>query len=151
MRQLAFVEPGRLEWQEAAVPEPAPGQAVIRPLAVARCDLDAAMAAFGLFAGPYPVGHEIAGEVVEVGSGVTRLRPGQRVAVPFQVSCGRCAPAAKATTPRANRAARAPVPPSGSVRPAEATAAASPTCCSYPMPTTYCWRRGSRSAMSRWP
>lgn len=92
MQQLVFVEPGRLEWQDAPDPEPGPGQAVVRPLAVSRCDLDIAMAAFGIFPGPFPVGHEIAAEVVAVGAGVKRVRPGQRVAVPFQVSCGTCAP-----------------------------------------------------------
>lgn len=61
-------------------------------MAVSRCDLDIAMAAFGIFPGPFPVGHEIAAEVVEVGAGVERIKPGQRVAVPFQVSCGTCAP-----------------------------------------------------------
>lgn len=92
MKHLVFVEPGTLEWQDAPDPEPGPGQAVVRPLAVSRCDLDIAMAAFGIFPGPYPVGHEIAGEVVAAGPGVTGVRPGQRVAVPFQVSCGTCGP-----------------------------------------------------------
>lgn len=92
MKQLVFVEPGELEWQDAPDPQPGPGQAMVRPLAVARCDLDVAMAAFGLFPGPYPVGHEIAAEVLAVGAGVMRVRPGQRVAVPFQVSCGTCSP-----------------------------------------------------------
>lgn len=95
MQQLVFVGPGRLEWQDAPDPEPGPGQAVVRPLAVARCDLDIAMAAFGIFPGPFPVGHEIAAEVVAVGAGVKRIKSGQRVAVPFQVSCGTCAPCGK--------------------------------------------------------
>ena len=90
MQQLVFVEPGTVAWQDAPDPQPGPGQAVVRPLAVSRCDLDIAMAAFGLFPGPFPVGHEIAAEVVAVGSGVRRVAPGQRVAVPFQVSCGVC-------------------------------------------------------------
>jgi threonine dehydrogenase-like Zn-dependent dehydrogenase len=90
MQQLVFVEPGRLEWQDASDPEPGPGQAVVRPLAVSRCDLDIAMAAVGIFPAPFTVGHEIAAEVVAVGAGVRRIEPGQRVAVPFQVSCGAC-------------------------------------------------------------
>lgn len=90
MKHLVFLEPGKLEWQETAEPEPGPGQVVVRPLAVARCDLDVAMAAFGIFPGPFPVGHEIAAEVVDVGPGVRRVKPGRRVAVPFQVSCGTC-------------------------------------------------------------
>jgi len=95
VRQLVFVEPGKLEWQDTPDPQPGAGQAIVRPLAVSRCDLDAAMATFGIFPGPYPVGHEIAAEVLAVGAGVMRVRPGQRVAVPFQVSCGTCRPCAE--------------------------------------------------------
>jgi threonine dehydrogenase-like Zn-dependent dehydrogenase len=36
------------------------------------------------------VGHEAIGIVEETGAGVTSLRPGDRVVVPFTVSCGRC-------------------------------------------------------------
>src|SRR4051794_35205340 len=36
------------------------------------------------------VGHEAMGIVEEVGSAVTNLRPGDRVVVPFNVSCGSC-------------------------------------------------------------
>lgn len=90
MRQLVFTGPGALEWQDAPDPTAGVGAAVVRPLAVSRCDLDVAMAAFGLFPGPFPVGHEIAAEVIEVGPGVERVTVGQRVAVPFQVSCGTC-------------------------------------------------------------
>jgi hypothetical protein len=58
MRQLTFVEAGRVEWQ--AVPEAEladPAGALVCPLAVARCDIDLPMAAAGLFPGPFPVGH----------------------------------------------------------------------------------------------
>lgn len=91
MRALVLDGPGRLGWQEVPDPVPAPHGAVVRPLAVARCDLDAPMAALGLFPGPFAVGHEVVAEVVEVGADVA-LRPGTRVAVPFQVSCGACGP-----------------------------------------------------------
>ncbi|HEY0541333.1 MAG TPA: zinc-dependent alcohol dehydrogenase [Actinoallomurus sp.] len=36
------------------------------------------------------LGHEFMGEVVEVGPGVTNLRPGDRVVVPFPIACGAC-------------------------------------------------------------
>lgn len=39
---------------------------------------------------PQIVGHEIAGDVVEVGSRVTRFKPGDRVAIGADVPCGEC-------------------------------------------------------------
>jgi threonine dehydrogenase-like Zn-dependent dehydrogenase len=36
------------------------------------------------------LGHEFMGEVVDVGSGVTRLKRGDRVIVPFDIACGEC-------------------------------------------------------------
>lgn len=36
------------------------------------------------------LGHEFMGEVVETGSGVSNLSPGDRVVVPFPISCGNC-------------------------------------------------------------
>src|ERR1700684_4466335 len=36
------------------------------------------------------LGHEPMGEVVAVGSQVKNLRPGDRVVVPFTISCGEC-------------------------------------------------------------
>ncbi len=120
MRQVVFEAPGKLAFRE--VPAPVlrgPGEALVRPLAVARCDLDAGVlhgeAPFrgkllhflrnhlpervgqkGLFRdapfkGPYAFGHECVAEVVEIGDAVTSVRVGDRVIVPFQISCGACA------------------------------------------------------------
>ncbi len=91
MRHLVYLEAGKVEWQEA--PEPAlqgPGEAIVRPLAVARCDLDAAMM-MGLapYKGPFALGHEFVGEVIEAGEEVHFL-PGTRVIVSFQICCGGC-------------------------------------------------------------
>lgn len=36
------------------------------------------------------LGHEFMGEVVETGASVTNLKPGDRVVVPFTISCGNC-------------------------------------------------------------
>jgi threonine dehydrogenase-like Zn-dependent dehydrogenase len=93
MRQLRFIEPGTVRWEEGEEPALSdPASALVRPLAVARCDLDLPMAAFGIFPGPFTVGHESVAEVVEVGEKVRSVAPGDRVIVPFQVSCGSCRP-----------------------------------------------------------
>lgn len=92
MQQLTFLAPGAFEWREVAAPVlVADTDAIVRPLAVARCDLDLHIATGRVpFPGPFAFGHEMVGEVVDAGaaSGVT---PGTRVIVPFQLSCGRCA------------------------------------------------------------
>ncbi|MCV7103643.1 zinc-dependent alcohol dehydrogenase [Mycobacterium palustre] len=92
MRQLTYEEVGRYAWRE--VPEPqitAPQQALVRPLMVACCDLDVAVANGRLPLPPgYAVGHEGLAEVVAVGDDVTGVRVGDRVVVPFQINCGTC-------------------------------------------------------------
>jgi threonine dehydrogenase-like Zn-dependent dehydrogenase len=92
MRQLDFVEPGNLEWREA--PEPhleGDGEAIVRPVAVATCDLDMAIVRGRVpLQGPFPFGHEGVAEVVEVGDSVRTVAPGDLVSVPFQISCGEC-------------------------------------------------------------
>jgi alcohol dehydrogenase len=92
MRQLTFLAPGKLEWRD--VPEPAlqgPDEAIVAPLAIATCDVDAAMLrGQAPAAGPLALGHEFVARVVAVGDGVTSFAPGQRVVVPFAISCGAC-------------------------------------------------------------
>lgn len=92
MQQLVFEEPGRYAWREAAEPEiSAGGQALVRPVAVACCDLDVGVAQGVLPVPPgHAVGHEGLAEVVAVGDEVTTVRVGDRVVVPFQINCGQC-------------------------------------------------------------
>ena len=105
--QLVLESPGKAVWTAATVPtldgatgpsagtsgpaaDPA-GAALVRPLAVATCDLDTVVntGAYPLPL-PYLLGHEFVAEVTEVGPDVTVARPGDRVAVPFQINCGTC-------------------------------------------------------------
>src|SRR6516162_3145913 len=90
MRQLVLTAPGKVTWEEAPDPVPEARGALLRPLAVARCDLDAPMGLQGIFPTPFPVGHEIVAEVIDVGSAVGKRHIGERVIVPFQLSCGEC-------------------------------------------------------------
>jgi alcohol dehydrogenase len=91
MRQLTFLEPGKLEWRDVAAPMlTAATDALVRPLAVARCDLDYHIVTGRVpFPGPFAFGHEMVGEIVSAGEAVPFV-PGTRVIVPFQLSCGRC-------------------------------------------------------------
>ncbi len=91
MQQLTFISPGSVEWHDTPAPRlMADDDLLVRPITVATCDLDAAMAR-GRFPaeGPFALGHEFIGEVVETG-GRTTHSPGDIVAIPFQISCGAC-------------------------------------------------------------
>lgn len=93
MRALVLLPGGRLEWKSVPAPAaPGPLGAVVRPVAVATCDMDRPI---GLGATPFltPLrfGHECVAEILSVGSAVAGVRPGQRVVVPFEINCGMCA------------------------------------------------------------
>jgi alcohol dehydrogenase len=93
MEQLTLVETGRVEWRDVPAPRlEADDDALVRPLAVSRCDIDLPYV-LGILPLPRPfaLGHECVGEVVAVGEAVRTVRRGDRVIVPFQISCGRCA------------------------------------------------------------
>ena len=92
IRQLILSAPGKVEWRETPAPALSSGlAAIVRPIVLGRCDLDVAFVrgAFPLNPGE-PIGHEMIGEVVDIGDGVTSVVPGQRVIVPSQISCGAC-------------------------------------------------------------
>jgi threonine dehydrogenase-like Zn-dependent dehydrogenase len=92
MQQLMFEEAGRYAWRASADPEiTAPEQALVRPLLVACCDLDVGVAQ-GVLPMPagHAVGHEGLAEVIAVGDDVSTVSVGDRVVVPFQISCGNC-------------------------------------------------------------
>jgi threonine dehydrogenase-like Zn-dependent dehydrogenase len=67
------------------------GEALVRPVVVATCDLDTAVNAdvFPMQL-PYALGHEFVAEVIEVGRDVQTVQAGSLVAVPFQINCGQC-------------------------------------------------------------
>ncbi|RAY11147.1 glutathione-dependent formaldehyde dehydrogenase [Actinomadura craniellae] len=86
---------GRNTVEIERVPDPQilnPRDAIVRITSTAICGSD-----LHLYDGYVPtmkkgdvLGHEFMGEVVEVGPGVSNLRPGDRVVVPFPIACGNC-------------------------------------------------------------
>jgi threonine dehydrogenase-like Zn-dependent dehydrogenase len=100
MQRLILEGTAAVRWEEADAPGLAdPAGAIVRPVAVATCDLDVAVLT-GRYPlpGPYPFGHEAIAEVTEVGSSVTTVAPGDLVIVPFQISCGSCGPCRRGRT-----------------------------------------------------
>lgn len=91
----ALVYHGRNDVRIDNVPDPTiqdPGDVILRVTKTAICGSD-----LHLVDGLMPtmkegdiLGHEFMGEIVEVGSGVTKFRKGDRVVVPFTISCGHC-------------------------------------------------------------
>lgn len=82
---------GRVEWLDVPAPTLASDEgALIRPLVVSRCDIDLLQIHGMPFPEPFALGHECIGEVVEVGDAVKNISVGQRVIVPYQISCGSC-------------------------------------------------------------
>ena len=92
MRQLQFVERGKLEWREQPDPKlEGDGEAIVRPVALATCDIDVAFVQGRYPAESFAFGHECVGEVTDVGDAVKTVKPGDLVSIPFQISCGECA------------------------------------------------------------
>jgi D-arabinose 1-dehydrogenase-like Zn-dependent alcohol dehydrogenase len=82
----------RPEVRDVPRPSAPAGGVVVRVVATGMCRSDwHAWAGHEEISFPHVPGHELAGEVVEVGTGVTRWGVGDRVTVPFVCGCGRCA------------------------------------------------------------
>ncbi|NKJ49026.1 formaldehyde dehydrogenase, glutathione-independent [Burkholderia sp. SG-MS1] len=97
-RGVVYVEPGKVEVRHIDFPElkdPSGRKAnhgvILRVVSTNICGSDQHMVR-GRTTAPagLVLGHEITGEVVEVGADVTTLQKGDLVSVPFNVACGRC-------------------------------------------------------------
>jgi threonine dehydrogenase-like Zn-dependent dehydrogenase len=92
MPAAVLADAGRLEIAERPIPALVGAEDVL--LDVAACGICGTD--LQILGGGHPatvgviLGHEFVGTVSEVGEGVTSLRPGQRVAVAPNVSCGQC-------------------------------------------------------------
>ncbi|MEZ4671604.1 MAG: zinc-binding dehydrogenase [Anaerolineae bacterium] len=92
MRGVYFLEPGKLELREVPIPEPGPGEVVIKVESATTCgtDLKAYRRGHKLFKPPMPFGHEYAGYISAVGAGVTRFKVGDAVMGINSAPCNEC-------------------------------------------------------------
>ena len=100
MLQEVMTAPGQIEFREVPVPEITPEQVLVKIRKIGICGSD-----IHVYHGKHPFtkypvtqGHEVSGEIVEVGSAVTGgsngepLTVGQKVTIQPQVVCGKCHP-----------------------------------------------------------
>ncbi|MBT9776452.1 alcohol dehydrogenase catalytic domain-containing protein [Clostridium sp. MCC353] len=94
MLQQVMTAPGVIEFREIPVPEIRENDVLVKIIKIGVCGSD-----IHVYHGEHPFtsypvtqGHEVSGEVVEVGSNVTGFTQGQKVTIQPQVVCGECYP-----------------------------------------------------------
>lgn len=89
MRVAMYYRNSDVRLEEMPVPTISPGELLMKVHASGICGSDL-MEWYRLPKAPLVLGHEVAGEVVEVGEGVKKFAPGDRVVVTHHVPCNTC-------------------------------------------------------------
>ena len=94
MLRQVMTEPGVIVFEETPKPKPGKGEVLLRMLKIGVCGSD-----IHVYHGKHPFtsypvtqGHEVSGEVAELGQGVSNLQVGQAVTIQPQIVCGNCHP-----------------------------------------------------------
>lgn len=95
IKAAVLEKPHVLGIKEVDMPKPGPGDVLVKVKAVGICGSDVHYYVEGrigeyIVEKPIILGHETSGEIAEVGSGVTHLKKGDRVALEPGVPCGCC-------------------------------------------------------------
>jgi L-iditol 2-dehydrogenase len=92
MRALVFAGARDMPLEERPDPVPGSGTVVVAVRAAGICgsDVHGFLGTTGRRRPGIVMGHEAAGDVVEVGPGVTSVRAGDRVALKSILACGEC-------------------------------------------------------------
>ena len=89
MRVLMYYSNNDVRLEEMPTPQIGPGELLLKISASGICGSDV-MEWYRRDKVPLVLGHEVAGEVVEVGAGVDKFKPGDRVAATHHVPCNTC-------------------------------------------------------------
>ena len=89
MRVARYYNNRDVRLEEIPTPQIGPGELLIKVLASGICGSDV-MEWYRIKKAPRVLGHEITGEIVEVGKGVDRYKAGDRVFVSHHVPCNTC-------------------------------------------------------------
>ncbi len=94
MKQQVMTAPGALSFRDVPVPEPGPGEVLVRMKRIGVCGSDIHVWHGKHALTPYPVvqGHEVSGVVEKIGASVRGFAAGDPVTIQPQVTCGTCYP-----------------------------------------------------------
>jgi len=94
MLQQVMTAPGVIEFREIEKPTPKFGEILVKIMEIGVCGSDIHVWHGEHPFTSYPVtqGHEVSGEIAEIGEGVTGFAVGQKVTIQPQVVCGKCHP-----------------------------------------------------------
>ena len=94
MLQQVMTKPGEISFREIDIPKPQKGEVLIRMLRIGVCGSD-----IHVYHGKHPYtkypvtqGHEVAGEIAEIGPEVSKFKIGDLVTIQPQIVCGSCYP-----------------------------------------------------------
>jgi len=92
MLAVRFYKPGELRAEQVPIPEPGPGELIVKSAVALTCGTDVKMYRRGhpLAKQPQIMGHEFAGTVTSVGTGVENFKVGMRVVSANSAPCGKC-------------------------------------------------------------
>jgi 2-desacetyl-2-hydroxyethyl bacteriochlorophyllide A dehydrogenase len=92
MKTIVCDQPNHFSYQERPAPVATHGQALVRIRRIGICgtDLHAFRGRQPYFSYPRILGHELAGEIMAIGEGVTDLKAGDAVTVIPYLECGNC-------------------------------------------------------------
>ena len=97
MRRVLLNSPGEFVIEQTQPPAAQKGEALIRVRRVGVCgsDFHAFMGQHPAYTYPRVIGHELAGEIIEVEANELGIHPGDRCAIEPYMSCGSCGPCRK--------------------------------------------------------
>lgn len=101
MQALALTHPGQFAFIEIPEPsQPSEGEALVRVRAIGICgtDISGYLGKMPFIDYPRILGHELAVEVLQTGTGVTHIAPGDLCAVEPYLHCGTCHPCRQGAT-----------------------------------------------------
>jgi len=92
MRSVMFLAPEKIELREVDIPEPGPGELLVKVQVALTCGTDVKTFRRGhpIVVPPTPFGHEFAGDIVATGKGVKNFKEGMRVVAHNSAPCGTC-------------------------------------------------------------